>query len=105
MVIGNRIEVADAMMLRQPAGDDRSGGKSAESVVQAWATDGDGENISATVRGAPGSMVALSARIEQGALCKAGGSVRRLFYIPKRRPPHIVPLFFLGGIDPWTSAT
>lgn len=51
MVIGNRIEVADAMMLRQPAGDDRSGGKSAESVVQAWATDGDGENISATVCG------------------------------------------------------
>ena len=48
MVIGNRIEVADAMKLRQPAGDDRSGGKSAESVVQAWATDGDGENISAT---------------------------------------------------------
>ena len=51
MVIGNRIEVADAMKLRQPAGDDRSGGKSAESVVQAWATDGDGENISATVCG------------------------------------------------------
>ena len=53
MVIGNRIEVADAMKLRQPAGDDRSGGKSAESVVQAWATDGDGENISATVCGFP----------------------------------------------------
>ncbi len=53
MVIGNRIEVADAMKLRQPAGDDRSGGKSAESVVQAWVTDGDGENISATVCGHP----------------------------------------------------
>lgn len=51
MVRGNRIEVADAMKLRQPAGDDRSGGKSAESVVQAWTTDGDGEKISATVCG------------------------------------------------------
>lgn len=39
------------MKLRQPAGDDRSGGKSAESVVQAWATDGDGEKISVTVCG------------------------------------------------------
>ena len=51
MVRGNRIEVADAMKLRQPAGDDRSGGRSAESVVQAWTTDGDGEKISATVCG------------------------------------------------------
>lgn len=51
MLVGNRIEVADAMKLRQPAGDDRSGGRSAESVVQAWATGGDGEKISATVCG------------------------------------------------------
>lgn len=51
MVRGNRIEVADAMKLRQPAGDDRSGGRSAESVVQAWTTGGDGEKISVTVCG------------------------------------------------------
>lgn len=68
MVRGNRIEVADAMKLRQPAGDDRSGGKSAESVVQAWTTDGDGEKISATVCGRF-PAVALSA----DCLIRAGG--------------------------------
>ena len=66
MVIGNRIEVADAMKLRQPAGDDRSGGKSAESVVQAWVTDGDGENISATVCGLPPAGVLSADPSTQG---------------------------------------
>ena len=66
MVIGNRIEVADAMKLRQPAGDDRSGGKSAESVVQAWATDGDGENIFATVCGLPPAGVLSADPSTQG---------------------------------------
>ena len=72
MVIGNRIEVADAMMLRQPAGDDRSGGKSAESVVQAWATDGDGEKIFATVCGLPPQVCDPPIH-----LLKAGGRIRR----------------------------
>ncbi len=72
MVIGNRIEVADAMKLRQPAGDDRSGGKSAESVVQAWVTDGDGENISATVCGLPPQVCYPPIH-----LLKAGGRIRR----------------------------
>ncbi len=72
MVIGNRIEVADAMKLRQPAGDDRSGGKSAESVVQAWATDGDGENIFATVCGLPPQVCYPPIH-----LFKAGGRIRR----------------------------
>jgi hypothetical protein len=45
------IEVADAMKLREPAGHDRSGGKSAESRPRARVRDGDGENISATVCG------------------------------------------------------
>ena len=42
------------MKLREPAGCERSGGKSAESVVRARAAGGDGENISATVCGACG---------------------------------------------------
>ena len=75
------------MMLRQPAGDDRSGGKSAESVVQAWATDGDGENISATVCGAPRLPSCAICLHLQDLLVKAGGSVRRLF------------LFFSGGMN------
>ena len=45
----NTIEVADAMMLRELANGERSGGKSAESAVQAWAADGNGEKISVTV--------------------------------------------------------
>lgn len=79
MVRGNRIEVADAMKLRQPAGDDRSGGKSAESVVQAWTTDGDGEKISATVCGRF-PAVALSA----DCLIKAGGYIRRPCFLSCR---------------------
>ena len=46
------IEVADAMKLREPAGNECSGGKSAESTARARTAGGDGENISATVCGA-----------------------------------------------------
>ena len=45
----NVIEVAEAKKLREPAGRERSGGKSAESTVQAWAADGDGGNTAVTV--------------------------------------------------------
>ena len=37
------------MKLREPAGWERSGGKSAESVVQAWAMGGNGGNTFVTV--------------------------------------------------------
>lgn len=37
------------MKLRELANRERSGGKSAESVVQAWAMGGDGGNTSVTV--------------------------------------------------------
>ena len=49
MVCSNTIEVADAKKLWEPAGWEHSGGKSAESAVQAWAADGDGGNTSVTV--------------------------------------------------------
>ena len=49
MVRNNTIEVAEAMKLRELANGERSGGKSAESAVQAWAAGGNGENISVTV--------------------------------------------------------
>ena len=49
MVGSNTIEVAEAMMLRELANGERSGGKSAEPAVQAWAVGGNGENISVTV--------------------------------------------------------
>ena len=48
----NTIEVAEAMKLREPAGWERGGGKSAEPAVQAWGAGGDGGNTSVTVRGA-----------------------------------------------------
>lgn len=48
------------MKPREPAGWERGGGKSAELRGQAWARGGDGENISATVRGKV-PAVALSA--------------------------------------------
>jgi hypothetical protein len=91
MIIGNRIEVADAMMLRQPAGDDRSGGKSAESVVQAWATDGDGENISATVCGFP-RRCAIRRWYFQ-----AGGYIRRpCFFLKKKQEKRIFRSRFIS---------
>lgn len=65
------------MKLREPAGCERSGGKSAESTVRARTGDGGGENISVTVCGASGPIVALSARTD--LYVKAGGGVRRLF--------------------------
>ena len=47
----NKIEVADATKLREPAGKERGGGKSAESCEQACWQGGGGENISVTVCG------------------------------------------------------
>ena len=49
MVYSNTIEVADAMMLREPAGGERSGGKSAESVPRARGPGGNGGKTSVTV--------------------------------------------------------
>ena len=45
------IEVAEAKSPEEPAGWEPGGGKSAESRCRARLWDGDGENISATVRG------------------------------------------------------
>lgn len=65
------------MKLRQPAGDDRSGGKSAESVVQAWTTDGDGEKISATVCGRSPQL-----RYPPIVLSGPAGIIRRPYFCP-----------------------
>ena len=60
----NTIEAAEAMKLREPAGWERGGGKSAEPALQAWIAGGDGGNTSVTVCGAGRPAVALSARME-----------------------------------------
>lgn len=58
--VGITIEVAEAKSPGESAGWEPGGGKSAESRCRARLWDGDGENISATVRGRI-PVVALSA--------------------------------------------
>ena len=98
MVYPSTIEVADAKNRREPAGWELWGGRSAEFRRRARLRDGDGENISATVRGR--SFPWLRYLLTMPVLCKVGRERLPAFFVTKfRQMPHIVQNIFSGGTN------
>ena len=90
------------MILREPAGWELRGGRSAEFRRRARLRDGDGENISATVRGR--SFPWLRYLLTMPSLCKVGRERLPAFFVRKfRQMPHIVQNIFQEERT-WTSA-
>ena len=96
------IEVAEAKSPEEPAGWESGGGKSAESRCRARLWDGDGENISATVRGRNTRGCAICLRCHRCA--KSVGSACRLFLLENSGRCRISSKHHFQEERTWTSA-